>query len=294
MKVWDCHCHARGNETGEQVLRLMDEAKIDRICLFSQYPPGRSTLSGVGHDFFRLTGRYPHRDRVEVNYRREDVHAAADHIAAVQAVDPERIFGLLWVEPRAPGILEEIEYALGEKNLRGVKMIPDHWSATDEFMFPIFEKIEDLGKPIQFHSGILYGFDDSSRFCRPTLFEVLVHFPKLRFSLAHISWPWVDECLALYGRFRAAKRAGDEEPQMWVDTCRGTPDAWRVEALAKAVPFVGMDHLMFGVDASPERLLQNAPTHVAKDLAILQNVMGLSQEQIDTFFWGAAAKFYGV
>lgn len=293
MKIWDCHCHAQGNETGDQVLRWMDEAGLDRICLFSQYPPGRSAGSGVGHSSFRLTGHLRPNDRAQVTYRREDVRAAADHIAAVQAADPDRIFGLLWVEPRTPGILEEIEYALGDRNLRGVKMIPDHWSPLDEMMYPIYEKMEELGKPIQFHSGILYGFDDSSRFCRPVLYEVLVHFPKLRFSLAHIGWPWVDECLAVFGRFRAARRGTDEEPQMWVDTCRGTPDAWREEALAKAVPFCGMDHLMFGVDASPERLPENAPVHVAKDLTILRGVMGLSQEQIETFFWGAAAKFYG-
>ena len=280
MKIWDCHCHAQGNETGDQVLRWMDEAKLDRICLFSRYPAERATDIG--------------RDLPPAVYRREDVRAATDHIASVQAADPDRIFGLLWVEPRAPGILEEIEYALVDKDLRGVKMIPDHWSALDDMMMPIFEKIEELGKPIQFHSGILYGFGDSSRFCRPVLYEGLVHFPKLRFSLAHIGWPWVDECLAVYGRFRAARRRSGEEAQMWIDTCRGTPDAWREEALAKAVPFVGMDPLMFGVDCSPARLPEIAPVHVAKDLTILSGIMGLTQEQIDTFFWGAAAKFYGV
>ncbi|MCD6469707.1 hypothetical protein J7L29_02790 [Candidatus Bathyarchaeota archaeon] len=43
-------------------------------------------------------------------------------------------------------------------------MIPDHWYPYDEFMYPIYERVEELGVPIIFHSGILFGFKDSSRF----------------------------------------------------------------------------------------------------------------------------------
>jgi predicted TIM-barrel fold metal-dependent hydrolase len=248
----------------------MDEAKVDRINLFGRYPAP-----------------------TDGEFRRENQRASTDHIAQVQAVDPERIFGLLWVEPRTPGIVDEVEYGIVDRGLRGVKMIPDHWSPTDELLLPIYAKMQKLRKPIQFHSGILYGFGDSSRFCRPVLYEALVNFPGLRFSLAHISWPWVDECIAVFGRFRAAAGYRTDGCQMWVDTCRGTPDAWREEALRKAVPFCGTGRLMFGVDAHPASLAENAPVHAAKDLAILRDVIGLTAEQIDLFFWGACEGFYG-
>jgi predicted TIM-barrel fold metal-dependent hydrolase len=124
------------------------------------------------------------------------------------------------------------------------------------------------------------------------LFEALVHFPKLRFSLAHMSWPWVDECIAVFGRFRAAADWDIARSQMWVDTCRGTPDAWREEALRKAVPFCGTQRLMFGVDGHPNALPGMAPVHVAKDLAILRDVMGLTEAQTEAFFWGACEAFY--
>ncbi len=269
MRIWDCHCHARGDETGEQVLRSMDAAKVDRVNLFSAYP------RPVGGEFTR-----------------EAVRASIDHIAALQAADPDRIYGMVWAEPRAPGMVEELEYGIGERGLRGVKMIPDHWAPTDELLFPIYDKMQELRRPIQFHSGILYGFGDSSRFCRPVLFEALVHFPRLRFSLAHISWPWVDECLAVYGHFMSEAGWQADRCQMWIDTCRGTPDAWREEALRKAAPFCGMGHLMFGVDGTPASMPGMAPEHVAKDLTILRNVMGLTEEQIDTFFWGACEAFH--
>jgi predicted TIM-barrel fold metal-dependent hydrolase len=273
LRIWDCHCHCRGEEQGEDVLRAMDEAGIDRINLFGRYP-----------------GR---RDDPEGPVSQEEVRATIDHVAQVQAADPERIFGLLFANPRAEGMVEEIEYGIADKGLRGVKLIPDHWSPTDEMLFPIYEKVRELDRPIQFHAGILYGFGDSSRFCRPVLYEALVNFPRLRFSLAHLGWPWVDECIAVYGRFRAAVRPNADQCQMWIDTCRGTPDAWREEALRKAIPFCGVDRLMYGTDGSPAGLAQTAPVHIRKDLALLRDVIGLSAEQIETFFWGACERFFG-
>ncbi len=265
MRIWDCHCHARGHETGAEVLKQMAAARVDRITLFARYPDKGT---------------------------REDVRASIDHIARVQAADPDRIFGMVWANPRAEGMVEELERGIVEKGLRGAKMIPDHWSAAEDVAAPIFRKMQELGRPIQFHSGILYGFGDSSRFCRPVLYEPLVNYPGLRFSLAHIGWPWVDECLAVYGRFRAAAGYQTANCQMWIDTCRGTPDAWREEALRKAIPFCGMDHLMFGVDTTPDNLAATAPVHVAKDVSILRNVIGCSEQQIATFFWGACEAFF--
>lgn len=273
MRIWDCHVHCRGDDKGEDVLRAMDEAGIERINLFGRYPGPR--------------------DDPNAHTSRDDVRETIDHVAAVQAADPERIFGLLFANPRAEGMLEEIEYGIAGRGLRGIKMIPDHWSPTDELLLPIYEKMRELGKPIQFHSGILYGFGDSSRYCRPVLFEALVNFPGLRFSLAHIGWPWVDECIAVYGRFRAALRPEAEKCQMWIDTCRGTPDAWREEALRKAIPFCGIDRLMFGTDSWPGGLAQQARVHVGKDLVLLRDVIGVSKEQIETFFWGACERFFG-
>ncbi|NSW57048.1 MAG: amidohydrolase [Armatimonadetes bacterium] len=273
MRVWDCHCHLKGTETGQYVIDQMNAAGIERINLFSAYP-GR--------------GLAPHETATHAEVRR-----VIDHVAEVQSADPGRIYGLIWANPRAEGMVEEIERGIVDLGLRGVKMIPDHWSPCDDLPVPVFEKVQELGKPIQFHSGILYGFGDSSRFCRPVLYEALLNFPGLRFSLAHISWPWVDECIAVFGRFRAASGYKLENCQMWIDTCRGTPDAWREEALRKAVPFCGVERLMFGVDSSPDGLAQNAPVHARKDHDILRNVLGLSQEQMDMFFFGACEAFWG-
>ena len=80
----------------------------------------------------------------------------------------------------------------------------NHWYPPyDERIFPVYEKIQQLKVPILFYSGILSGNRDSSRFCRPVNFEVMIDLPKIRFALAHIGWPWTDECIAVAGRFAA-------------------------------------------------------------------------------------------
>ncbi len=38
MRVWDCHCHLKGTETGQYVLDQMNAAGVERINLFSAYP----------------------------------------------------------------------------------------------------------------------------------------------------------------------------------------------------------------------------------------------------------------
>ncbi|MBI2300831.1 MAG: amidohydrolase [Armatimonadetes bacterium] len=273
MRIWDCHCHLRGEESGQCVIEQMDAAGIEKVNLFSRYPGrGRGTDDPV---------------------TRAEVRETVDHVAAVQSADPARIHGLVFANPRAEGMVEEIERGIVELGLRGVKMIPDHWSPTDDLVQPIYAKMAELGKPIQFHAGILYGFGDSSRFCRPVLYEALVNHPGVRFSLAHIGWPWVDECIAVFGRFRAAAGYQTAKCQMWVDTCRGTPDGWREEALRKAVPFCGVERLMFGVDGTPASMAEQAPVHVRKDLDLLRNVLGLSQAQIEMYFYGACEAFWG-
>jgi hypothetical protein len=53
-----------------------------------------------------------------------------------------------------------------------------------------------------------------------------------------------------------------------------------------------MERLMFGVDCAPADLPRSAPVHLQKDLALLRNVIGVSEQQIETFFWGACEGFF--
>ncbi|RLF18087.1 MAG: hypothetical protein DRZ82_08900 [Thermoprotei archaeon] len=277
MLVIDCHVHSRGEkESANEILKQMDKYGIDKIILFSPYP-------GTIVDSYSQAAVYSAKKQEEV----------AEYIAKIQKEDPDRIIGFLWLEPRVNNAISVLEKAICDLELKGVKMIPYHWYPYEERMFPIYEKIEELGVPILFHSGILFGFEDSSRYCRPTNYEVLIRFPKLKFALAHISWPWVDECIALWGRFRAASRRGKRELQMYIDATPGTPPIYREDALRKVFAYGAGNRVLFGSDSNTKDL-SHAAEVMRRDLLILRDKLGMPPDIIERYFGRNALEFLGI
>jgi hypothetical protein len=217
----DCHIHWRDDANGRDILKAMDQQEMEKAVLIG-----------------------PHR--TETN---EQALESIGVIADICSEDPARLLGFAWIEPTLSGAVEHVEAAINDHGLAGIKMIPDHWYPYEERFFPVYEKIEELRVPLLFHSGILHSNMDSSRFCRPAFYEVMLHFPKLKFALAHISWPWTDECIAVAGKMRAAARRGYvPEMQMYVDITRGTPAFYRRDALDKALKYLGPERLIYGSD----------------------------------------------
>lgn len=287
MIIVDCHVHSLGRETVDGVLKGMDSAGIGKAIIFSPYPaffPNKNTIP--------KTGVTQHLEFSYPNVTSEKQKEAVEFIANLQREAPDRIIGFIWLEPRFRDAIQILEWAVSSKEIRGVKMIPDHWYPYDEFMYPIYKKVEELEVPIIFHSGILFGFKDSSRFCRPVNYEILLSFPNLRFALAHISWPWLDECLALWGRFRAALKevGGGGEMQMFIDLTPGTPLMYRREALQKLIAYGAEDHMLFGTDCIANKL-DLGRRHIERDIAILKQIIGVSDETVKKIMGENALKF---
>ena len=163
-------------------------------------------------------------------------------------------------------------------------MIPHHWYPYDEVALPVYEKAQELRIPILFHSGILWGFEDSSRFCRPCFYEAMVHFPKVKFALAHISWPWTDECIATAGRFGAAVDYDMSKMQMYIDVTPGAPGFYREEALDKALKYIGPEKLIWGSDSRATTVGQNAKELYSRERVILGDILKRSEEDMEKIF----------
>jgi len=250
----DCHIHCGPDADGVELLRVMDSREMEKAILIA--PPMTSS--------------------------NEEAIQSIDIIARICQPDPERLIGFAWIEPTLSGAVEHVEYAINDKGLRGIKMIPDHWYPYEERFFPVYEMIQELRKPILFHSGILFGNMDSSRFCRPVFYEVMLHFPKIKFALAHISWPWTDECIAVAGRMRAAVQRGDVgEMQMYIDITRGTPAFYRAEALDRALKYLGPGRLIYGSDDGVPGELKYSRHGVDTDRTIICEELGYSREDFD-------------
>jgi len=85
---------------------------------------------------------------------------------------------------------------------------------------------------------ILYdGKNASSSYNRPCNFECLLSIENLKFALAHISWPWTNECDAAYDEFnntldRFRKLGEDYNTEMFIDM---TPGIYRKHDIVKLI-----------------------------------------------------------
>jgi predicted TIM-barrel fold metal-dependent hydrolase len=263
MRIVDCHVHQIGPAEASDVLRDMDANKIDRIMLISP------------------------QERVSLQKMRENVLMTKKIIDAA----PDRIGGLAWLAPTVPGVRGLAREVLEDMGFTGIKVIPDHWFAYEERLEPFWETLHELKASMLIHTGILYGNDDGSRFCKPLYLEKLLHYPNIRFAMAHISWPWCEECLAVMGRMKAAVGYDKTRWQSYVDTTRGTPDHIRPSALGNAVSFCGAEHVMFGTDACVPGRMDNQPEHIRKDMEIFAK-LGLEGKQIERIMAGTADEVF--
>lgn len=160
------------------------------------------------------------------------------------------IYPFYWIDPVRPDAVDLVDMAV-EKGIYGFKVIRGEGKPVDEKSLPVYARIAKHNKPVTFHSGILWDGRPSSDNFRPANWEGLLAVPGLRFALAHISWPWCDECIAVYGKLlNAVLKHGEKVPEMFIDTTPGTPRIYRREALTKVftVGYDIFDHVMFGSD----------------------------------------------
>lgn len=266
----DVHVHMRGGEDGDAILKIMDEVGLERAVLFAAPPHGAAQVD-------EAPPKNTHKQSI-------------DDLARIVASDPDRLLGFAWIEPTLPDAPQAVDYALGEKKLPGIKMIPNHWYPADERAQACYKKIEEHGKPMLFHTGILWGVSDTSQYCRPAFFEIMFHYPGIRFAMAHISWPWTDECIAVNLKF---KENQEGEWTSYIDITTGAPRIWKVDALRKALACLGDDHIIYGSDARLPEGPDYAALRLREDTEMLREA-GASTETIQRIMSTNALKWLGL
>jgi len=225
-----------------------------------------------------------------------------DNVIAWCSASPT-LYPFYWIDPSRPDAVELVDMAV-EKGICGFKVIRNNGMPADGPALDAYRRMAHYGKPLTFHSGILYDGLPSSEYFRPVAFESMLRVPRLRFCLAHISWPWCDECLAVFGKMRDTPwrlrdlRTGElnqDVPSMFIDTTPGPKQIWRKEALQKIylTQFKGpiKDRLMFGTDNNVHGYrVQHCRTYQDFDDALFRE-MGLTDEEVDSYYRKALESF---
>lgn len=225
-----------------------------------------------------------------------------DNVIAWCSASPT-LYPFFRIDPSRFDAVDLVDMAV-EKGIYGFKVIRHNGMPAAGPALDAYRRMAYYGKPLTFHSGILYDALPSSEFFRPVAFEPMLKVPHLRFCLAHISWPWCDECMAVFGKVRdSGHRLRDpktgknytEVPTMYIDTTPGPKEIWRREALQKIYltqfkdPI--KDRLMFGTDGHVHNYrVAHCRRFQDFDDALFRE-MGLTGEQVDSYYRKALQSF---
>lgn len=196
--------------------------------------------------------------------------------------DPD-LFPFYWIDPLEEDAIEQVAYAC-ERGVLGFKIICSRFFPGDVKAMEVYRFIAAYGRPILFHSGILWDGQPSSQYNRPVGFEPLEEIKGLRFALAHISWPWCDENIAVYGKVQhSLAHRSDLSAEMFIDTTPGTPPIYREEALTKlfTVGYPIADNVIFGSDSMANDYgIEWTAEWIERDRKVYEK-LGLSKDVVD-------------
>ena len=221
--IIDAHLHCSGAERGDDVLRALDEARVDVGVLLAPFLSEGFSLDDAA-----------------------SLRRGNEHLARLVRGRADRLVGFAVVDPRDPRAPLHLRHAIETLGLAGAKMVPTGWYPYDADVQPVFAEARRLGIPLLFHSGIFID-GRSGRFCRPTFFEALRDHPGLKVCLAHLGWPWVDEAIAV-GLIDRILGVPADASMFRFDISFGPPPPYRKEALGRALDVLGAELLQFGSD----------------------------------------------
>lgn len=184
-----------------------------------------------------------------------------DYIASLVDRWPEQFLGFASVDPHKGKLaVRELERAVTELGLKGLKLHPStqRFFPNDRALYPLWEKATELEIPVMFHTGMTGvgarqpgGGGITFEYCRPIPYidDIAAAFPSLQIVMAHPSFPWVAEQLAIL----------NHKPNVWMDLSGWSP-LYFDPLLIQYANFLISDRVLFGSDypvIQPDRWLKD-------------------------------------
>lgn len=278
-RIFDTHVHIDKYAAPEpqRLLSSMDKHHIDKVALLAEDP--EYTLEK------------------DLNKCREYNEARLARLMQWCNGSDKRLVPIYYINPVERDALEQVEKAVNA-GCAGFKVICETHYPGDERAMPVYQRIADMGKSILFHSGILWDWGANSNYNRPCNFECMFGVANAKFALAHISWPWTDECNSVYGKFTMMWDHPSYQNQvMYVDLTPGTPECYRQDALNTLhdTAYWGLENrMLFGSDLFTSTFDAAFIAELAKSDTEKLLKAGYSQEVVDNILYNNAMEFWGL
>jgi uncharacterized protein len=131
------------------------------------------------------------------------IHVSNDDVARFVSTAGSGVVGFASVDPREDDAVEELERAVQDLGLRGLKLGPTYQgtSPLDPRTMRVFGRASALGLPVLIHQGAVFVTSGRLADANPLqLDDVALAFPELRLIIAHMGHPWVHETAVVMRR----------------------------------------------------------------------------------------------
>jgi predicted TIM-barrel fold metal-dependent hydrolase len=216
----DVHTHAETDGCGHYSLPDDLRAGADKYFGAESGPP---SLDEMAH-YYRQRRMAAIVFTVDAESALGHRRLSNDDIAAAAAEHDDVLIPFGSIDPaRGKAAVQEARRLVTDHGVRGFKFHPSlqaFWP-NDREVYPLYETISELGVPALFHSGqtgigsgLPGGGGIRLKYSNPMLLDdVAVDFPDLTIILAHPSFPWQDEALAV----------ATHKPKVYIDLSGWSP-----------------------------------------------------------------------
>ena len=179
-----------------------------------------------------------------------------DNTAALVAANKDKLIGFMGVHADDPNALEEVDRAVNDLGLRGIKLGPNYqnFDPVGETAFRLYARAQELHLPILFHQGTSpVRFADLDYAHPRHIDRIATKFPELRIVLAHMAHPWQTDCIAVIRK----------HPNVWADISALHYRPWSYyNCFRLATEWSVLHKLLFGSDfpvATPQETAEALP-----------------------------------
>ncbi len=179
-----------------------------------------------------------------------------DETAEVVRAHPEKLIGFLSVHPRDPGVLDEVERAVKDLGLRGIKLGANYqnFDPLGEEAARLYARAQELHLPVLFHQGTSPVRFADLDYAHPRHADrIASRFPDLKIILAHLGHPWQIDCFAVIRK----------HPNVYADISANFYRPWSYyNAMRLATEWSVLHKLLFASDypaATPRETLDAIP-----------------------------------